>query len=143
MSNFCKHTKINTKWCPCKRCKTRVKRSPSDLANKLPVLMSMAERGEVSVYANVYVNWEKGVLDGETAFYRDLDGLPLPKFRMNTTPAKTDVHGNVVSPFYAWQGTVTIPDEALEEAKAVFGEQLKDNVVHSNALTKAVLSMAT
>jgi hypothetical protein len=142
MSEFCKTTNINTKFCRCQRCNVRVQRSPEELTRTLPILMDLAEKGDVSVHANVYVNWERDMVDGETAFRRDLDGLPLPSYHLNTVAAKTDADGNVISPYYAWQGTVTIPESALEEARKVFGDKLKGNLVHSNALTKAVLAAA-
>ncbi len=147
---FCKDTKINSKYCKCKRCtRATFKVGATDgnrLQRRMPVLAKRFDSAMVK--ANVYVNYEAKGSDGMEIFHRDLSGLPLPVFSRNNAKAKHDDKGNITSPYYAWQATVYIPkgDPVLNEIASVYGnDKIKSQgsmaLVHSNELAKTILGM--
>jgi len=147
---FCKDTKINSKYCKCKRCtRATFKAGATDgdrLKRRMPILAKRFD--SALIRANVYVNYEAKNQCGMDIFKRDLSGLPLPVFTRNPAQAKYGPKGEITSPYYAWQATTYFPkdDPVLKEIASVYGEEkikAQGNMalVHSNELAKTILGM--
>lgn len=92
-----------------------------DFLNLTPELNRLAARGQVSLNANVYMNYENsGGENGKDVFARMLEGrgasLEGVDYYENFTERKE--RNGEWSPRYAWTGTVVVSPPVSEEAKA-------------------------
>ena len=148
---FCKTTKVNKKYCSCKKCKKAIiKKGPEDQATLKRQLPALGSREyEVKISVNVYMNYESAGHTGMEIFQKDLEGLALPEFKENNAKAKYNESGILVSPYYAWQATISLQagDPAIDEIKAIYGEDKAKKgkngevLVHSNAIAKTLLAL--
>lgn len=101
------------------------------LMHMTPGLNRLARAGQVSLKAQVYVNYESGKGTGEELFMNDMmrRGIPqenvemMTEFKRNPAAAKFDASGAKISPRGPWTGTVyiaaPIPEEVKREVTAV------------------------
>lgn len=104
------------------------------LMQMTPGLNQLARAGQVTLRAQVYVNYESGKGTGEELFTRDMMNRnigqdqveALTKFTRNNTPVKINPVDGSRSPRGPWTGTVyiaaPIPDEVKREIAAVAPE---------------------
>lgn len=110
--------------------------------------VEVAKASGKKVQINVYMNFRKDGKNGEEIFLEEMAAAgikDIPEYHRNNVEAKYDSKGNMVSPWFAWQGTVTLPeinaDQVANLVKSPNVRKVADTlVIHSNELTRNVLA---
>ena len=108
--------------------------------------------GQAVIEVQVYKNYELDGKNGVEVFQSDMErnGFKVESYKSNETPAKHDEKGRVISPAFAWQGTVTFKNATDETEKNILpfigkSKILKNGdtfTVHSNKLVRHLMKTA-